>query len=164
MHPCIACKVEEGEEGRKGGRRGCLRLLEEPTSPAGAMVVPTGEDSRAVARHARGISAVPAVVVISIRCSSARTSAGATAEPGSMAVVALGHSGKAGAIIGGGRGVLAQAKDESAGRDLIPLERRGAASDGDICFSHRRCGNTEEESGEGEDLDELHFHSLSGFG
>ena len=142
------------------GGGGCLRLFEEPTSPAGTMIAPTGEDSRAVTRHARSIPTVPSVGVISISCSSARTSTGATAEPGSMAVVALGQSDKARTVIGGGRGVLAQAKDESAGRDLIPLERYRAASDGDIWVSHRCCGDAEEESGKGEDLEELHSDSF----
>ena len=169
MHSCIASggggrKGWEGKRGGRGeGRIGCLRLLEEPTSPAGVLVVPTGEDSRAVVRHARSVPAVPSAVVISIRCGSARTSAGATAGSGSTAVVALGQSGKARAIIRGGHGVLVQAEDEGAGRNLIPLKRRGAASDGDICLSHRRCGGAEEESSEGEDLDELHSNSLDGF-
>ena len=74
---------------RKG--RECLRLLEEPTSPAGPMVIPASEDSRAVARHARGIPAVPGVAVVSVGCSNASASGGVSAVARSMAVVTLGQ-------------------------------------------------------------------------
>ena len=84
--------MEGGREGKKVRGENNLQVLESPTSPAGPVVVPTSEDSRAMGRHTGGISAVPGAVVESVRSSSARATTGATAGSGSFAVVALDQS------------------------------------------------------------------------
>ena len=119
------------------------------------MVIPAGKDCRAVARHARSIPTVPGVAVVSVGCSSASASGGVSAVTRSMAVVTLGQCDRFNARLGG-LGVPVQAEDDSADWNLFPRERDGAVSGGDVWVSHGGCGGTEEESGEGEDLDDLH--------
>src|SRR5258706_425392 len=83
MYPCAACVTREAG-------RGSLLLLKKPTSPASPKVNITGEDSGARLRHARGIPAVPGIVIICAGCSRASVFVGVEGgtQHGSSAVVA----------------------------------------------------------------------------